>query len=150
MKKPKRQRLFFVVAGVCLMAGAVALALVALGDSVVFFHSPSDVAEKKIQAGKKFRLGGLVETGSVGKLKDGVTITFKVTDCARSIPVQHRGVLPDLFREGQGVVAEGTLRADGVFVASRVLAKHDEKYMPPEVAEGLKKGHKAGMKRCRR
>jgi cytochrome c-type biogenesis protein CcmE len=149
MKKPKRQRLFFVVAGVSLMAGAVALALVALGDSIVFFHSPSDVVEKKIQVGKKFRLGGLVEAGSVGKLKDGVTITFKVTDCVRSIQVHRRGVLPDLFREGQGVVAEGALRADGVFVASQVLAKHDEKYMPPEVAEGLKKGHKAGMKRCR-
>ena len=150
MRKAKRQRLFFVVLGVCLLAGAAALALVALGDSVVFFHSPTEVAGKKIKPGRQFRLGGLVETGSRGKLKDGVTITFRVTDCARSIPVQFRGVLPDLFREGQGVVAEGSLRADGVFIATRVLAKHDENYMPPEVAEGLKKTGKKGMKRCRR
>ncbi len=102
MRKAKRQRLFFVVVGVCLLAGAAALALVALGDSVVFFHSPTEVAGKKIKPGRQFRLGGLVETGSRGKLKDGVTITFRVTDCARSIPVQFRGVLPDLFREGQG------------------------------------------------
>ena len=150
MQKPKRQRLFFVTAGVLLIAGAVALALVALSDSVVFFHSPTDVADKKIEPGRTFRLGGLVEAGSRGKLGDGVTLTFKVTDCVRSIAVQYRGVLPDLFREGQGVVAEGALRPDGVFVATRVLAKHDENYMPPEVAEGLKKGHKAGMKRCRK
>ena len=150
MRKAKRQRLFFVVFGVGLLAGAAALALIALGDSVVFFHSPTAVAEKKIKPGKKFRLGGLVENGTRGKLKDGVTISFKVTDCARSIPVEFRGVLPDLFREGQGVVAEGALRADGVFIATRVLAKHDENYMPPEVAEGLKKGHKKGMARCKR
>lgn len=147
--KRKRQRLFFVVFGVGLLSAAVALALIALGDSVVFFHSPSDVAQKSIKPGTKFRLGGLVQTGSRGKLADGVTITFRVTDCVRTIPVHYRGVLPDLFREGQGVVAEGSLRSDGVFAATRVLAKHDENYMPPEVAKGLKKGHMEGEKRCR-
>lgn len=138
--KPRRQRLFFVVLGILLLGGATGLALLALEDSVVFFRSPSDVAAKKVTAGQSFRLGGLVRTGSRGRLADGTTLTFQVTDCAHHIKVHYRGVLPDLFREGQGVVAEGRLRQDGVFVASRVLAKHDENYMPPEVAEKLKRG----------
>lgn len=148
--KPKRRRLFFVLFGVVLLGGAVGLALLALGDSVVFFHSPSDVAKKGIKPGARIRLGGLVETGSRGRLADGVTVTFRITDCARSIPVRYKGVLPDLFREGQGVVAEGALDTGGIFLATRVLAKHDENYMPPEVAEGLKKAGKAAEARCRK
>ena len=143
--KPKRQRLFFVVFGGVLLAGATALALLALEEPVVFFRTPSDVGAKKVKAGDQFRLGGLVRSGSRGQLADGATITFQVTDCAHHIRVHYKGVLPDLFRDGQGVVAEGRLTGKGIFVASRVLAKHDEAYMPPEVAAELKKGkYKAG------
>ncbi|MEE9587747.1 MAG: cytochrome c maturation protein CcmE [Hyphomicrobiaceae bacterium] len=126
--------------GLCLavLGVAVALVLFALEDSIVFFYSPSDVAEKKISPGQRFRLGGLVENGSV--IRGASTqIEFAVTDTARTIKVTYEGVLPDLFREGQGVVTEGKLGADGVFVADSVLAKHDENYMPAEVADALKK-----------
>lgn len=136
----KRQRLYFVVAGLCVLGIAAALVLTAFEDSLVFFHSPSDLAEKPVEPGRTFRLGGLVEEGSV--VKDGVTVRFRVTDLAESVPVTYEGFLPDLFREGQGVVTEGMLNDDGQFIASNVLAKHDENYMPPEVAESLKKsGH---------
>ena len=117
---------------------AVALVLVALEDSIVFFYSPSDVVEKKIVPGQRFRLGGLVEEGSV-KRGEGTTVRFAITDTAESIPVTYTGLLPDLFREGQGVITEGTLDTAGVFAADSVLAKHDETYMPPEVAEALRK-----------
>lgn len=129
-----------VLIGVCLgvLGLAVALVLFALEDSIVFFYSPSDVQEKQINPGQRFRLGGLVEDGSV-KRGEGTTVTFAITDRARSIPVTYTGVLPDLFREGQGVITEGKLGADGIFSADNVLAKHDENYMPPEVAEALKK-----------
>ncbi|RMF01584.1 MAG: cytochrome c maturation protein CcmE, partial [Alphaproteobacteria bacterium] len=105
---------------------------------IVFFYSPSDVREKNIATGQRFRLGGLVEQGSV-KRGEGTQVRFVITDTANSIPVTYTGVLPDLFREGQGVITEGKLGADGVFVADSVLAKHDENYMPPEVAEALRK-----------
>ena len=117
---------------------AVGLVLFALEDSIVFFYSPSDVAEKNIRPGQRIRLGGLVAEGSVKRGKD-TTIRFSVTDTAKTISVTYTGVLPDLFREGQGVVTEGKLGGDGVFVADNVLAKHDENYMPPEVAESLRK-----------
>jgi cytochrome c-type biogenesis protein CcmE len=128
-----------VLIGTCLMVLGAALGLVlyAMRDSIVFFYSPSEVAEMKVAPGQRFRLGGLVETGSVVR-DEGTTVRFVVTDKSRNLSVTFTGVLPDLFREGQGVVAEGTLAADGVFHADNVLAKHDENYMPPEVAKKLK------------
>jgi len=128
-----------VLIGACLgvLALAVGLVLVALRDSIVFFYSPSEVTEKHLGMGQRFRLGGLVEDGSL-KRGEGTTIRFIVTDKRATLPVTYTGVLPDLFREGQGVVAEGTLETDGVFHADSVLAKHDENYMPPEVAKKLK------------
>ncbi|MCG8490830.1 MAG: cytochrome c maturation protein CcmE [Sneathiellales bacterium] len=136
----KRRRLYFVFAAVAVLGLAATLVLMSFEDSLVFFRSPSDLAEKPMPAGRNFRLGGLVAEGSV--VKDGVEIRFVVTDMAENVPVRFRGLIPDLFREGQGVVAEGQLDEQGVFVASNVLAKHDENYMPPEVAESLKKaGH---------
>jgi len=116
---------------------AVGLVLYAMRDSIVFFYSPSDVAEMQVSSGQRFRLGGLVETGSVAR-DEGTTVRFVVTDGAKTLPVTYTGILPDLFREGQGVVAEGILEPDGVFHADSVLAKHDENYMPPEVAAKLK------------
>ncbi len=128
-----------VLIGTCLTVLAVAIGLVlfAMRDSIVFFYSPSEVTEMGIAPGTRFRLGGLVETGSVVR-GEGTTIRFTVTDRAKTVPVSYTGVLPDLFREGQGVVAEGTLEPDGTFRADHVLAKHDENYMPPEVAAKLK------------
>jgi cytochrome c-type biogenesis protein CcmE len=137
--KPKRRRLYFVVAGMLLLGVAAALVLYAMNDTLVFFYSPSELAAKQIPAGRTLRVGGLVETGSVARDADGATIHFRVTDTAQAVPVTYKGILPDLFREGQGVVAEGTMGPDGVFVASEVLAKHDENYMPKEVVEALKK-----------
>jgi cytochrome c-type biogenesis protein CcmE len=141
----RKQRRFILI-GSCLavLGVAVALVLVALEDSIVFFYSPSDVSEKQITPGQRFRLGGLVEDGSINR-GEGTTVSFTITDTAKSIRVSYTGLLPDLFREGQGVIAEGKLKADGTFTADSVLAKHDENYMPPEVAEALKKqGHWQG------
>ena len=134
---PKRQRLYFVIGGLALLGVAAALVLLAFEDSLVFFYSPSEVIAQDVPADRRFRLGGLVEEHSV--VREGVTIRFRVTDLAHTIPVTFEGLLPDLFREGQGIVAEGTLDSNGVFVAAEVLAKHDEAYMPPEVADALKK-----------
>ncbi|OUR76867.1 cytochrome c biogenesis protein CcmE [Alphaproteobacteria bacterium 46_93_T64] len=133
----KRRRLYIVVAAMTVLGLAAGLVLMSFEDSLVFFHSPSDLVEKPVPEGRTFRLGGLVEEGSFKK--SGVEITFRVTDLAESVDVQFRGLVPDLFREGQGVVAEGQMNENGIFVASNVLAKHDENYMPPEVAESLKK-----------
>ena len=137
--KPKHKRLSFVVVGMALLTAAVILILFALNDSVVFFYSPSDLAEQDVPPDRRFRLGGLVEEESVVRAEDGLTTTFRVTDLTSTIAVSYRGLLPDLFREGQGVVAEGQLNDQGVFIAAEVLAKHDENYMPPEVAEALRK-----------
>ena len=137
--RPKRRRLYFVLAGMAALGLAVALTLFAFEDNLVFFSSPTDVYTKDIGPDRKFRLGGLVEEESVGKSDDGLTTTFRVTDLSNAVPVAYTGILPDLFREGQGVVAEGRLGPDGVFVAESVLAKHNENYLPPEVAEALKK-----------
>ena len=128
-----------VLIGTCLavLGVAVALVLFAMRDSIVFFYSPSEVAAMHIAPGQRFRLGGLVEMGSVVR-GEGTTIRFAVTDKAKTLPVTFTGVLPDLFREGQGVVAEGSLEPNGTFHADSVLAKHDENYMPPEVAKKLK------------
>ena len=141
--KAKHRRLWLVAGGMMLLAAASALVLVAFQDNLVFFHSPTDVLAKSVPDGRRFRLGGLVEPGSVDK-RDGVVVRFSVTDLETAQPVVFRGILPDLFREGQGVVAEGRL-AGGVFEADEVLAKHDETYMPPEVAKALQeKGVKLG------
>ncbi|MGH6736561.1 MAG: cytochrome c maturation protein CcmE [Methyloceanibacter sp.] len=128
-----------VLIGTCLavLGLAVGLVLYAMRDSIVFFYGPSDVAEMKVAPGQRFRLGGLVEMGSVER-GEGTTVRFVVTDQKKTLPVTYTGVLPDLFREGQGVVTEGVLEPDGVFHADSVLAKHDENYMPPEVAAKLK------------
>ena len=128
-----------VLIGTCLVVLGVAVGLVlyAMRDSIVFFYSPSDVAKMELSPSQRIRLGGLVETGSVKRGK-GTTVRFAVTDGGSSLPVTYTGVLPDLFREGQGVVTEGVLGADGTFKADSVLAKHDENYMPPEVAAKLK------------
>jgi cytochrome c-type biogenesis protein CcmE len=128
-----------ILIGTCLVVLGVAVGLVlfAMRDSIVFFYTPSEVAKMAIGPGQRFRLGGLVETGSVAR-GEGTAVRFVITDQTKALPVTYVGVLPDLFREGQGVVAEGTLAADGTFHADNVLAKHDENYMPPEVAKKLK------------
>jgi len=133
----KRRRLYMVLAGMVLLSGAVALVLAALDENLSYFYDPSNISEAP--PGRSIRLGGLVEEGSVARQADGVTVTFRVTDMANSIDVTYKGLLPDLFREGQGVIIQGTLGPDRVFVAREVLAKHDETYMPREVADALKK-----------
>jgi cytochrome c-type biogenesis protein CcmE len=138
--KRKYKRLTFVGLALLLLATAAALILSAFEESIVFFQSPTDIATKPVSPNKRFRLGGLVEEGSVKK-KDDAVVTFRITDMANTVNVSYRGILPDLFREGQGVVTEGIYVA-GVFTADEVLAKHDENYMPPEVADALKKSGK--------
>ncbi|HET7852521.1 MAG TPA: cytochrome c maturation protein CcmE [Methyloceanibacter sp.] len=133
----KQRRAVLIGTSVGVLALAVGLVLFALRDSIVFFYTPSEVAEKHLETGQRFRLGGLVEDGSL-KRGEGTTVSFVITDKRATLPVTYTGVLPDLFREGQGVVAEGMLTTEGVFHADSVLAKHDEKYMPPEVAKKLK------------
>ncbi len=136
--KPKRRRLIIVLSGMAALGIAVALILSALEENIVFFYSPTDLTEKPVPKDRPFRLGGLVEENSIRR-GQGLTISFRVTDLSESVPVTYTGVLPDLFREGQGVIAEGRLGADGVFHATEILAKHDENYIPREVADALKK-----------
>lgn len=136
--KRKHKRLTFVIIAMALVGLATGLVLFALGDGISLFHSPTDIVEKQPDADKRIRLGGLVEDGSVTREDGSAIVHFKVTDMENTVAVTYEGLLPDLFREGQGIVAEGRL-IDGVFVASEVLAKHDENYMPPEVADALKK-----------
>jgi cytochrome c-type biogenesis protein CcmE len=137
----KQRRFGMIAGGVGVLGVAVLLVLFAMRDSIVFFNSPTDVMEKHVAPGARIRLGGLVASGSVTR-GENLAIRFEVTDGNRSIPVTYSGILPDLFREGQGVVAEGTLDRAGVFEADNILAKHDETYMPKEVADALKKqGH---------
>jgi cytochrome c-type biogenesis protein CcmE len=137
----KRRRLVLIGSGLVVLAVAVALMLNAFRDSIVFFNSPNDIAEKQIAPGTRIRLGGLVKAGSLVR-GDNLKIRFEVTDGKSELPVAYQGVLPDLFREGQGVVAEGALDGAGVFDADTILAKHDETYMPKEVADALKRsGH---------
>ncbi len=140
----KQRRGALIGGGVGLLCLAAILVLFALKDTITYFHTPSDVAENKVKAGQRFRLGGLVVDGSV-KRGGGTRVEFAITDTLKVVPVAFDGLLPDLFREGQGVVAEGKLEADGRFLADSVLAKHDETYMPPEVASALKdRGVKLG------
>jgi cytochrome c-type biogenesis protein CcmE len=134
--KAKHQRLWLVVGALVALGGAGALAFSTLGDKATYFYAPSDLAGKQLPE-NAIRLGGMVETGSL--VRSGQTVTFKVTDNAQTVPVTYTGILPDLFREGQGVIAEGKLGADGTFQAETILAKHDEKYMPPEVAGAMRK-----------
>ncbi|KJC42455.1 cytochrome C biogenesis protein CcdA [Bradyrhizobium sp. LTSP885] len=137
----KQRRLTLIGCALAVLAIAAGLVLNGLRDSIVFFSTPSMVAEKHIGPGRRFRLGGLVETGSL-KRGDNLAVTFTVGDGGAALPVAYKGILPDLFREGQGVIAEGALDASGVFRADTVLAKHDETYMPKDVADALKKqGH---------
>ncbi len=146
----KQRRTLLILAGLAVCGVASALVLSALSSRIVFFHSPAEVKAQNVSPGTRFRLGGLVAEGSVERRSDG-RVSFAVTDGTATMPVVYAGILPDLFREGQGVVAEGRLIEDGSFAADSVLAKHDENYMPPEVAEALKKqGHwqpKAAEKR---
>lgn len=133
----KKRRLYFVLLGMLALGSATALVLTAFNDTLVYFYSPTELmAHKDITPERRLRIGGLVEEGSVDK--KGEIVSFRVTDTANAIPVTYNGILPDLFREGQGVVAEGRLTTDGVFHASEVLAKHDENYMPKEVVQALK------------
>ncbi|MBI1244915.1 MAG: cytochrome c maturation protein CcmE [Alphaproteobacteria bacterium] len=135
----KRRRLMILLLAGLGLGTAAALTLTAFDDHLVFFHTPSDIAAHKVPVDRQMRIGGLVEEGSVERVSGSATIRFRVTDLEHAIPVTYEGVLPDLFREGQGVVANGKLGADGTFRANEVLAKHDENYMPAEVAEALKR-----------
>jgi cytochrome c-type biogenesis protein CcmE len=134
----RQRRTVFISAGMAVLGLAAFLVLSALQDSIVFFYSPSDIEAKNIEPGRRIRIGGLVTQGSVQK-SGGTNVSFDISDGARTIKVSYHGLLPDLFREGQGIVAEGRLESLGQLRADTVLAKHDEKYMPPEVAESLKK-----------
>ena len=141
--KARHRRLIWILAGVAAIGIAVALVLNAFRSNLVFFFTPTEVAQGKAPSGRIFRIGGLVSEGSVQR--DGTTVRFQVTDNANTISVSYTGILPDLFKEGRGVVAQGTVQADGSFQAKEVLAKHDENYMPPEAAEALKRaGHPVG------
>ena len=135
----KRRRLYILVAAAITLGGAAMLILNAFEDSLVFFLTPTDLKAKSVSADRVIRIGGLVEKGSVRKAGDGLVVHFAITDLTNRVKVRYRGILPDLFREGQGVVAQGRIGADGVFAAGEVLAKHDETYMPKEVADALKK-----------
>ena len=141
--KPRHQRLVLVGASVAALGLATALVLSAFQDNLVFFFTPAQVAAGEAPASGRFRIGGMVEPGSIQRQPDGVTVAFVVTDNVRKIPVQYRGALPDLFKEGKGVVAQGRLGAGKLFVADEVLAKHDENYMPPEAAYAMEKGKEA-------
>ena len=138
--KPRHKRLIAILGGLAALGAATALVLTAFQENLVFFFTPSQVAAKEAPQGRLFRIGGMVEKGSIER--EGVEVRFVVTDTAKTIPVVYRGALPDLFREGKGVVAQGTLGADGVFHAREVLAKHDENYMPPEAAHAVEKAQK--------
>lgn len=135
----RQRRLGILLAALVCAGAATALTLNAFRSNLVFFFSPTQIAAKEAPVAQVFRLGGLVERGSIQRERDGMTIRFIVTDTARGVPVVYRGLLPDLFREGKGVVARGRLGEDGVFVANEVLAKHDENYMPPEAADALRR-----------
>jgi len=140
--KPRTRRAAWIAGGLGALGVAAALVLNAFQSNLVFFFTPSQVVSHEAPQGRSFRIGGLVEAGSVVRDKDALTVHFRVTDTAKTIPVTYTGILPDLFREGKGVVAQGKLGPDGTFHANEVLAKHDENYMPPEAAEALRKaGH---------
>ena len=139
--KPKNQRLSLLILAAVAVLGAALLAMSGLRQQASYFYAPSDVVRDDLPIGREVRLGGMVVKGSLRHAKDGVTINFKVTDGMKTVPVRFRGIAPDLFREGSGVVAEGTFQPGGLFVADNLLAKHDERYMPPQLAGAM---HKTG------
>ncbi len=141
--KPRHKRIALIVGSLAALAIAAALILSAFQSNLVFFFSPSQVLANEAPQGRTFRIGGMVESGSLKRQDDGLTVRFNVTDTAKTVPVVYKGILPDLFREGKGVVAQGQLGADGTFHASQVLAKHDENYMPPDAAHALEQAKKA-------
>lgn len=143
--KARHKRLGLIAVGLAALGLATFLVLSALEGNLSYFFSPTQVAAGEVPAGHVFRLGGLVEKGSVNRIEGDLTVKFVVTDNAKSITVAYTGILPDLFKEGQGVIAQGRLNPDNVFVADEVLAKHDENYMPPEVADALAKSHQEGV-----
>lgn len=136
--KPRTKRAIWIAAGIAALGVATTLVLNAFQSNMVFYITPTQVAANEAPRNRAFRMGGLVETGSLVRDKDALTVRFKVTDTARTIPVVYTGILPDLFREGKGVIAQGQVGADGVFHATEILAKHDENYMPPAAADAVK------------
>ncbi len=142
--KARQKRMVLVGAAILGVGAAAALALTALKSNISYYFTPSQVQAKEAPTDRQIRVGGMVTAGSLTRTGDGLTVTFDVTDLAQTVRVSYTGILPDLFKEGQGTVAKGRLRPDGVFYAEEVLAKHDESYMPPEVADTLKTGHAQG------
>ena len=136
--KPRTKRAIWIAAGIAALGVATTLVLNAFQSNMVFYITPTQVAANEVPRDRPFRMGGLVESGSLVRDKDALTVRFKVTDTARTIPVVYTGILPDLFREGKGVIAQGRVGADGVFHATEILAKHDENYMPPAAADAVK------------
>ena len=141
--KPRKKKFVFIIIALVALSAAVGLVLYALKDNVSLYFTPTQVYNKEAPQGRSFRIGGLVEEGSVKRQKDGLTVHFTITDKVRGMPVVYKGILPDLFKEGKGVVAQGKLETDNVFHAEEVLAKHDENYMPPEAADALAKAAKS-------
>jgi cytochrome c-type biogenesis protein CcmE len=137
--KPRQKRFVYIAVAIAAVGVAVGLVLYALRGNVNLYFTPTQVSNNEVPSGRSFRIGGLVEEGSVKREKDGLTVNFVITDTHKSIPVVYKGILPDLFKEGKGVVAQGKVGANGVMLAEEVLAKHDENYMPPEAADALKK-----------
>ncbi len=142
--KARHKRFILIAVGLVLLGLAAMLILNAFKSNMVFFYTPTQVVNGEAPKGTGFRVGGLVLAGSLKRLDDGLTVRFEITDTAKTIPVIYKGILPDLFKEGKGVVAQGKVDADGLFAASEVLAKHDENYMPPEAAEALKRAKEQG------
>ena len=145
MTPRRKKRLYLVLVLVIGISAATGLAITAFDQNLMFFYSPAEVTAGKAPRDHPFRLGGLVTEGSLQRHADGLTVTFDLTDNQDTVTVQYTGILPDLFREGQGIVSKGRLGEDGLFVADEVLAKHDENYMPPEVADALKNAHEQGV-----
>jgi len=143
--KPRHKRFIAIAIGVAGLGLAAGLVLSAFQKNLVFFFTPTQVADKEAPIGRSFRIGGMVEAGTLTRDSDGLTVHFIVTDTVKRVPVVYKGILPDLFKEGKGAVAQGRLGADGTFMASEVLAKHDENYMPPEAAEAIAKAKAAGQ-----
>jgi len=141
--KPRQKRFMFIVVGVVAVSLAVGLVLNALKGNVNLYFTPTQVFNKEAPQGRSFRIGGLVEEGSIKRQENGLTVNFVITDTHKSIPVVYTGILPDLFKEGKGVVAQGSVDANGLMRADEVLAKHDENYMPPEAADAMKKAEEA-------
>jgi cytochrome c-type biogenesis protein CcmE len=144
--KPRHKRIAMIAGGLAALGAAAAFVLAAFRENLGFFFTPTQVEAKAVPAGRAFRIGGMVVPGSVKRRADGVTVQFLVTDTAKDVPVVYRGILPDLFKEGKGVVTQGKLGDDGVFYASEVLAKHDENYMPPAAADAIKQAQSINEK----